>query len=287
MSANEIRAAETMVSKLRLPVSLLPTRRFVRSHRGHRPDWRLAMRGAMRPGAAPVMPVKQRAEVWPSLVALCDISGSMSGYSRMLLHFLHAAMRHEGDGWSKVHAFTFGTRLTNITRALRRRDPDEALEAAGGEALDWEGGTRIGPALREFNRKWSRRVLGRGATVLLITDGLDRADPAMLAEEARRLRLASRKLIWLNPLLRWEEFSPKARGVRALLGEVDSFRSAHNIDSLKELGEALMQPGDAGVLGRHRGRLADLDRPADPCLPLDVMKQRWAAPGQSGIPDGM
>jgi len=193
-------------------------------------------------------------------VALCDISGSMSGYSRMLLHFLHAAMRHEGDGWSKVHAFTIGTRLTNITRALRRRDPDEALEAAGKEAHDWEGGTRIGPALREFNRNWSRRVLGRGATVLLITDGLDRDDPDLLAAEAKKLRLSARKLIWLNPLLRWDAFSPKARGVRALLGEVDSFRAAHNIDSLQQLAEALMKPDDVGAREQYRRELAALEQ---------------------------
>jgi len=120
MTNAEVRAAETMIAKLRLPVQPLPTRRMIKAHQGSHPDWRGAMRTAMRPGAAPVLPVKQRAKEWPTLVALCDISGSMSNYSRMLLHFLHAAMRHEGDGWSKVHAFTMGTKLTNISRALRR-----------------------------------------------------------------------------------------------------------------------------------------------------------------------
>ena len=273
MTTAEIRAAEAMIATLRLPVQPLPTRRMVKASRGSRPDWRGAMRTAMRPGAAPVLPVKQRATAWPALVALCDISGSMSGYSRMLLHFLHAAMRHEGDGWSKVHAFTIGTQLTNITRALRMRDPDEALEAAGGEALDWEGGTRIGPALAEFNRVWGRRVLGRGATVLLITDGLDRADPELLAAEARRLRLSSRKLIWLNPLLRWEEFSPKARGVRALLDEVDSFRAAHNIDSLSDLAEALMRPDDVGAREQYRRDLTALEDAE--AKPHETYNNRW------------
>ena len=259
MSSAEIRAAEAMIAKLRLPVKPLPTRRTVRANRGRTPDWRGAMRASMRPGGSFSLPVKDRREEWPSLVALCDISGSMSGYSRMLLHFLHAAAQRQGDGWSKVHAFTFGTRLTNITLALHRRDPDEALEAAGSDARDWEGGTRIGPSLAEFNRVWSRRVLGRGATVLLITDGLDREEPEMLREQARRLRLSCRRLIWLNPLLRWDGFAPKARGVQALLGEVDSFRAAHNIASLAELGEAIMREDDAGVAMRYRAMLAEIE----------------------------
>jgi len=257
MTSAELREAQRAIAQLRLPVKPLPTRRTIRSHRGRSPDWRAAMRGAMRPGGAMTLPVRDRREDWPSLVALCDISGSMSGYSRMLLHFLHAAMRHEGDGWSKVHAFTFGTRLTNITRALRKRDPDEALEAAGTEALDWEGGTRIGPSLAEFNRLWGRRVLGRGATVLLITDGLDRGDPDELAREARRLRLSCRRLIWLNPLLRWDGFAPRAQGVRALLREVHAFRATHNIDSLKGLAETLSDEGDVGLHARYRAMLDD------------------------------
>ncbi len=261
MTSAELREAERAIAKLRLPVKPLPTRRTIRSYRGRTPDWRGAMRGAMRPGGSMTLPVKDRREEWPSLVALCDISGSMSGYSRMLLHFLHAAARHEGDGWSKVHAFTFGTRLTNITRALRLRDPDEALEAAGGEALDWEGGTRIGPSLHEFNRLWGRRVLGRGATVLLITDGLDREEPELLAAEARRLRLSCRRLIWLNPLLRWDGFEPKARGVRALLREVDAFRATHNIASLNDLAATLTDTSDKGVRERYSAMLGD---PAQP-----------------------
>ena len=275
MTTAEMRAAKAMIAKLRLPVQPLPTRRMVRATRGQRPDWRGAMRGAMRPGAAPSLPVKQRALAWPSLVAICDISGSMSGYSRMLLHFLHAAMQREGDGWSKVHAFTIGNRLTNISRALRKRDPDEALEAAGDEAQDWEGGTRLGPALAEFNRNWSRRVLGRGATVLLITDGLDRAEPEVLQAEARRLRLSARKLIWLNPLLRWDQFSPKAQGVRALLGEVDSFRAAHNLDSLADLADALTRPEDVGVRARYRRELHALEREEASGDYDPTYKNRW------------
>ncbi|MEO0763437.1 MAG: VWA domain-containing protein, partial [Pseudomonadota bacterium] len=197
-------------------------------------------------------------ERWPSLVALCDISGSMAGYSRMLLHFLHTAANAQGpQGWSRVHAFTFGTRLTNITRHLAHRDVDEALAAAGREATDWEGGTRIGHALETFNRDWSRRVLGQGAVVLLITDGLEREDPEGLGRAAERLRLSCRRLIWLNPLLRFDGFQARAAGIRALLPQVDSFRAAHNLESLRDLTEALGRPEDP----RERARLAAMMAP--------------------------
>ncbi|MEL6211291.1 MAG: VWA domain-containing protein, partial [Pseudomonadota bacterium] len=139
---------------------------------------------------------------------------------------------------------------TNITRHLGQRDVDEALAAAGREATDWEGGTRIGHALEAFNRDWSRRVLGQGGVVLLITDGLEREDPERLGLAAERLRLSCRKLIWLNPLLRWEGFEARAAGVRALLPQVDSFRAAHSIDSLRALADALNRPDDMGEKGR-------------------------------------
>jgi uncharacterized protein with von Willebrand factor type A (vWA) domain len=174
----------------------------------------------------------------------------MSGYSRLLLHFLHAAANARGAGWAQVHAFTFGTRLTNITRHLRQRDVDAALAAAGHEAQDWEGGTRIGACLHEFNRDWSRRVLAQGAVLLLITDGLDRDDPDRLGREMERLRLSARRLIWLNPLLRWDGFTPRARGVRAMLPHVDSFRSCHSLASLEELTAALVRPDDPGERAR-------------------------------------
>ena len=197
---------------------------------------------------------RKRRQRWPALVALCDISGSMAAYSRMLLHFLHAASNapigHGDAGWSAVHVFTFGTRLTNITRHLRHRDADEALARAGSEARDWEGGTRIGACLEEFNKGWSRRVLGQGGVVLLITDGLDRDDPARLEREAERLHLSCRKLIWLNPLLRWDGFEAKAQGVKALLPNVDSFRAAHSIHSLEALADALTRPDDQGEKAR-------------------------------------
>jgi uncharacterized protein with von Willebrand factor type A (vWA) domain len=246
MSADELAAARRAVAALALPVRPLASRRTRADPRGRLPDWRGTLRAALRSGGE-VRSLARRArrERWPALVVLCDISGSMAGYSRMLLHFLHAAANAPGAGWSEVQAFTFGTALTNITRQLRQRDVDAALAAAGREAPDWDGGTRIGPCLHAFNRDWSRRVLSRGAVVLLITDGLDREDPERLAAEMERLHLSSRRLIWLNPLLRWEGFAARARGIRAMLPHVDSFRACHSIASLEALVEALGRPEDA------------------------------------------
>jgi uncharacterized protein with von Willebrand factor type A (vWA) domain len=247
MSAAEAAEAKRAIAALRLPVRPIVSRRSVADAHGRVADWRRTMRAALRNGGdLRELARRRRRQRWPALVALCDISGSMAAYSRMLLHFLHAATNAEGAGWSAVHVFTFGTRLTNISRHLRRRDADEALASAGTEARDWEGGTRIGECLAEFNKNWSRRVLGQGAVVLLITDGLDRGDPERLAREAERLHLSCRKLIWLNPLLRWDGFEAKAQGVRALLPHVDSFRAAHNLDSLELLADALTRAGDQG-----------------------------------------
>ncbi len=257
MSTAEINAAKAAIARMSLPVEKLRSRRTRADAHGPKPDWRATFRTATRMGGE-IHRIERRAqrERWPNLVALCDISGSMGAYSRMLLHFLHSVSNARGDGWAKVHAFVFGTRLTNITRHLALKDVDEALESAGEDVLDWEGGTRIGESLHEFNRDWSRRVLGQGVVVLLITDGLDRGEPSELAKEADRLRRSSRKLIWLNPLLRWEGFAPKAQGVRALLPRVDSFRSAHNIESLDSLAEALSRPDDEGERRRLMAMLA-------------------------------
>ncbi|WP_374375672.1 VWA domain-containing protein [Tabrizicola sp.] len=247
MSAEEITDARRMLAKLSLPVQPLKTRRSAPSTLTARIDARRTLREAMRTGGE-IARLAHKAPVprWPNLVVLCDISGSMADYSRMVLHFVHAVANRKGQGWAKVHAFTFGTRLTNITRHLRARDVDAALKAAGSEAQDWSGGTRIGQSLHAFNRDWSRRVLGQGAVVLLITDGLDRDDTALLAREAERLHLSCRRLIWLNPLLRWTGFAPKAAGIRALLPHVDSFRAGHSIASMEALGRAISEKDDRG-----------------------------------------
>ncbi len=251
MTAAEAAEAKRAIAALKLPVRPIASRRTIVDMRGHIADWRRTMRAAMRQGGdVRELARRKRRQRWPALIALCDISGSMAAYSRMLLHFLHAAANADGVGWSAVHVFTFGTRLTNITRHLRRRDVDEALARAGAEASDWDGGTRIGACLEEFNKRWSRRVLGHGGVVLLITDGLDRDDPTRLARAAERLHLSCRKLIWLNPLLRWDGFEAKAQGVKALLPHVDSFRAAHSIDSLEALAEALTRADDQGEKAR-------------------------------------
>lgn len=247
MSTAEIAQAKRMLARLSLPVKPFASRRGMPSHTGHRVDARKTLRAAMRRGGEMRRIHLQKPRPrWPNLVVLCDISGSMSQYSRMVLHFLHAVANQKGAGWAKVHAFTFGTRLTNITRHLDTRDVDAALAAAGAEAQDWEGGTRIGDCLHQFNCDWSRRVTGQGAVVLLITDGLDRDGTADLGREMQRLHLSARRLIWLNPLLRWDGFAPKAAGIKAMLPHVDAFRAGHSIATLEDLAAVISRREDAG-----------------------------------------
>jgi uncharacterized protein with von Willebrand factor type A (vWA) domain len=235
MSAEELREAERVISALRLPIRELRTRRLAPDPRGDRVDARATLRSALRTGPEAI-PLRWRSPVTrpPVVVLLCDVSGSMSRYARVVLRFGHAlALRR------RVHAFTFATRLTDVTRHLRRRDPDAALAATGRAVQDWDGGTRLGEALRAFNLRWSRRLLAQGALVLLVTDGLDREGGAGIAEEARRLRRSCLRLVWLNPLLRWSGFEPRAAGIRALLPNVDELRPVHDLESLAALTRAL------------------------------------------------
>jgi uncharacterized protein with von Willebrand factor type A (vWA) domain len=257
MSTAEMAEARRMLARLSLPVRPIASRRW-RPGGSDGIDRAATLRRAMRHGGElhDLVP-RHRAIRWPNLVALCDISGSMSSYSRVVLHFLHAVANHKGAGWAQVHAFTFGTRLTNITRHLRRRDVDQALKAAGAEAQDWQGGTRIGACLHAFNRDWSRRVLGQGAVVILISDGLERGDPELLAAETQRLALSCRRLIWINPLLRWDGFAPRAAGIRAMLPHVHSLRAGHNIVALEALAQAISHRDDPGEKARLLASLAD------------------------------
>lgn len=244
MSAAELEAAKRMLRELRLPLPLIRTRRWRRSARGSRVDLRATLRESLRDGGD-VIPLVRGAPlaIHPPLVVLCDISGSMNPYSRMFLHFLHA-ITNDRD---RVSIFVFGTRLTNITRQLRHRDVDVAMARVAQLIRDWSGGTRIGTCLREFNWRWSRRVLGQNACVLLVSDGLDREAGEGLSEEMQRLHKSCHELIWLNPLLRYEKFEARPAGVRAMLPHVDRFLPVHNLNSLVDLARAISEPAPRNV----------------------------------------
>ncbi len=232
MSAADISAAKREIRRLRLPLDQHKTRRFKAAATGTMLDMRATLRASLRSGGEILTLARQRPRTRPPpLVVLCDISGSMGRYAQILLHFLHAVTNDR----DRVHTFLFGTRLSNITRQLRQRDPEAAFELVSQIVPDWSGGTRIGEAINTFNRHWARRVLGQGAVVLLITDGLDREGARGLSEAMERLHKSCRRLIWLNPLLRWDGFEAKSQGIRAMLPHVDEFRPVHNLASLHAL----------------------------------------------------
>ena len=227
MTAAEIAAAKDAIARLTLPLDEVRTRRLTQNRRGHLIDIRRTLRASMKAGGA-VIDLKYLGPRLkePPIVALLDISGSMSEYTRLFLHFLHAVT----DARKRVTTFLFGTRLTNVTRAIRQRDPDEALAACSANVVDWSGGTRIASSLHVFNKQWARRVLGQGAVVLLITDGLERDADDTLAFEIDRLHRSCKRLIWLNPLLRFHAFEARAKGVQTMLPHVDELRPIHNLD---------------------------------------------------------
>ena len=245
MSAAEIVKAKRLIEALVLPEDHRPTRRYVADPRGRIVDLRRTLRRSLRTGGHSIdLAFRSPAERPPPLVALVDISGSMAEYSRLFLHFLHALTEKR----RRVHSFVFATRLTNVSRELTHRDPDDALARASARVTDWEGGTRIAPALREFNKLWSRRVLGQNAVVMLFTDGLEREVGDDLAFEMDRLHRSADRLIWLNPLLRFDAFQARAGGIKAMLPHVDEFRPIHNLGSMAGLVRAL---------GRERDGMAD------------------------------
>ncbi|MBW3098851.1 vWA domain-containing protein [Pseudohoeflea coraliihabitans] len=236
MSAAELAAARQAIARLHLPFDQVASRRFSPSPHPGRVDPRATMRAALRTGGDLIVPrYHKRRTVQPPLVVLADISGSMSQYTRIFLHFMHLLAERR----RRVHTFLFGTRLTNVTRQMRFRDPDEAVDECVGTVSDWSGGTRIGEAISEFNRHWSRRVLGQGATVILVTDGLEREAVEELDAAMDRLQRSCRRLIWLNPLLRFEGFEARARGVRTIMRHVDEIRAIHSLDAMSDLVAAL------------------------------------------------
>ncbi len=239
MTVAEQAQTRQAIARLRLHRSEIMTRRYEPALKGSVIDMRRTLKGSLRAGGH-FIDLERRRRQWhePPLVVLCDISGSCSNYSRMFLHFLHA-LSNDRD---RVTVFLFGTRLTNITRELQRRDIDEAMTKVSGAVKDWSGGTRIGTSLKEFNYKWARRVLTQGAQVLLMTDGLDREEGSTLEHEMERLKRQTKRLIWLNPLLRFDGFRPLAGGIRAMMPHVDEFRPVHSLDSLSDLATALAGP---------------------------------------------
>jgi uncharacterized protein with von Willebrand factor type A (vWA) domain len=236
MTVIELEAAKSAISSLQLPLKEIPSRRYTMNSSRGVIDLRSTLRASMK-RAGDDIPLKYKAirRKPPALIALCDISGSMTRYSRMLLHFMHTLT----NARSEVFTFLFGTRLTNVTRYLRNKDVDEALEKASQAVNDWSGGTRIGECLHDFNYNWARRVLSRGSIVLLISDGLDRDSGIGLSKEVDKIKRSCNRLIWLNPLLRFDQFSPRSMGVRAILPNVHEFRPVHSLNSLTELAQAL------------------------------------------------
>jgi uncharacterized protein with von Willebrand factor type A (vWA) domain len=240
MTSAEIAAAKEAMKRLVLPLAEVRTRRLAPHPRGHLIDIRRTLRASMKGGGdfIDLRFIGPKSKP-PPIVALLDISGSMSQYSRIFLHFLHALT----DARKRVSTFLFGTRLSNVTRALRERDPDDALAACSASVPDWSGGTRIASSLHAFNKLWARRVLTQGAVVLMITDGLERDADDTLNFEIDRLHRSCRRLIWLNPLLRFEGFEARARGIRTMLPHVDEFRPIHNLQSMAALVGALQRGG--------------------------------------------
>ncbi|HTJ04295.1 MAG TPA: VWA domain-containing protein [Caldimonas sp.] len=236
MTAAEFELAKKLAEEVPLPFAPVRRRRHEASARGV-VDLRATMLAMARQPETLVPRFSRPRSELPTIVVLLDISGSMDRYARLMLHYVHGLTRR----YLKVHTLTFGTRLTNITRSLRHRDPDLALALASAQVQDWKGGTRIASCLDDFNRHWARRLLGANAALLLVTDGLDRDEHGELTRAAAQLRLFARQIVWLNPLLRFERFEPRAGGVRALLPFVDRFLPVHNLASLADLATVLRE----------------------------------------------
>ena len=237
----EVQACKALLKELAWRIEPRKTRRKRPTARGRQIDMRRLLRHNLRYGGEPIELTWRapRTRQRP-LVVLCDISGSMDRYSRILLQFVHTI----SNGLRDVEAFVFGTRLTRVTRLLRERDIDDAISAVSKHVNDWSGGTRIGETLKEFNFFWGRRVLGRGAVVLLISDGWDRGESKLLGNEMSRLQRSCHRLIWLNPLLGSRDYQPLTQGMQAALPYVDDFLPVHNLASLEQLGAKLSAIGD-------------------------------------------
>ncbi len=239
---DEVQEAKKLMAEMRWNLGMRRTRRKAPVRSGSYPDMRRIVRRNLKYGAELLELTWRETKYKPRpLVIICDISGSMSLYSRLLLHFIHTI----SNGLMNVEAFVFGTRLTRITRQLKRRDVDDAVRDVSKTVQDWSGGTRIGNALHFFNHRWARRVLGRGAVVLIISDGWDRGDASVLQVEMDRLQHSCHRLIWLNPLLGSPDYRPLTIGMKTALPFIDDFLPAHNLDSLINLGNILSTIDDS------------------------------------------
>lgn len=248
-SWEEVQACKELLKTLAWRIPVRRTRRTKPTPRGRRIDMRRVLRRNMRYGGEPIILPRRKIRTHQRpLVVLCDISGSMDRYSRILLQFVHTI----SNGLRDVEAFVFGTRLTRVTRLLRERDIDDAVALVSKQVIDWSGGTRIGDTLKQFNYVWARRVLGRGPVVLLISDGWDRGDPKLLGREVERLQRSCHRLIWLNPLLGSPNYQPLTQGIQAALPHVDDFLPVHNLLSLEQLGERLAAIGSERPERRQR-----------------------------------
>ena len=236
MTPEELERVKRLIQQMRWRISLRQTRRRQPHRRGDLLHMRAVIRDAAQHNGQLTRLRWQRRKVKQRpLVIIADISGSMEKYARLLLQFLYSV----AHSLPQVECFVFGTRLTRITGQLKVRNIDQAIDGAAREVVDWAGGTRIGASLRAFNQQWSRRVLGRGAVVLLISDGWEQGDPSVLAAEVRRLQRRCHRLIWLNPLLGRETYQPRVGGMQAALAHVDDFLPIHNFQSLEALAQRL------------------------------------------------
>ncbi len=239
---DEVQEAKKLMAAMRWNLGMRPTHRKRPARHGSYPDMRRIIRRNLKYGAELIELTWRETKRKPRpLVIICDISGSMSLYSRLLLHFIHTI----SNGLMNVETFVFGTRLTRISRQLKKRDVDDAVRDVSKLVQDWSGGTRIGDAIHFFNHKWARRVLGRGAVVLVISDGWDRGDAGVLQVEMDRLQHSCHRLIWLNPLLGSPDYRPLTIGMKTALPYVDNFLPAHNLDSLISLGNLLQTIDDS------------------------------------------
>ncbi|GAC1358287.1 MAG: VWA domain-containing protein [Ktedonobacteraceae bacterium] len=250
-SWEEVQEAKRLMAAMRWNLGQRATRRKSPSRKGSYPDMRRIVRRNLKYGAELLEVTWRETKHKPRpLVIICDISGSMSLYSRLLLHFIHTV----SNGLMNVETFVFGTRLTRITRQLKKRDVDDAIRDVSKIVQDWSGGTRIGDALHYFNFTWAKRVLGRGAVVLLISDGWDRGDVTVLKDEMDRLQRSCHRLIWLNPLLGSPDYRPLTIGMKTALPFVDDFLPSHNLDSLIHLGNLLSSIDDSRPLRSNEAR---------------------------------